>query len=71
MGITVTAQTLDRIKANPQAHAVLLELWERSFGNNITITQVQEKLVESNLINTNNKDIEFVISSIRLNIGSQ
>jgi hypothetical protein len=71
MGITVTAQTLERIKANPQAHAVLLELWERSFGNNITITQVQEKLVESNLINTNNKDIEFVISSIRLNIGSQ
>lgn len=71
MGITVTAQTLERIKANPQAHAVLLELWERSFGGNISVTQVQEKLVESNLIDTGNEDIEFVISSIRLNIGSQ
>tara|TARA_S200002703_G_scaffold109882_2_gene95599 strand:+ start:78 stop:296 length:219 start_codon:yes stop_codon:yes gene_type:complete len=72
MGMGITAQALARVKdSDPDKHEVLKKLWERSFGNNITTTQVQQEITEAKLTDTGNKDIDFVISSIKLNISSQ
>jgi hypothetical protein len=50
---------------------VLKKLWEHSFGDNASIKFVEEQCNAAGLNNTGNEDIDFVISSIKLNISSQ
>jgi hypothetical protein len=72
MGMGITAQTLARVsEADPDKHEVLKKLWEHSFGDNASIKFVEEQCNAAGLNNTGNEDIDFVISSIKLNISSQ
>jgi len=72
MGMGITIQTLDRIKqSDPDKHDLLRKLWQNSFGEGATIEFVEAQCDAADLNATGNADIDFVISSIKLNISSQ
>jgi hypothetical protein len=72
MGMSITSQTLARVqKSDPEKYEILKALWEHSFGTGASIKFVEAQAEAAGLNDTGNADIDFVISSIKLNISSQ
>jgi hypothetical protein len=72
MGMSITSQALARVqKSDPEKYEILKALWEHSFGTGASIKFVEAQADAAGLNGTGNADIDFVISSIKLNISSQ
>jgi hypothetical protein len=72
MGMSITSQTLARVqKSDPEKYDILKALWEHSFGAGASIKFVEAQADAAGLNDTGNADIDFVLSSIKLNISSQ
>jgi hypothetical protein len=72
MGVTATNTALERIKeVDSFRHDILSSLWKKSFSGEISQGFVDKQLSAADLNNTGDKDVDFVISTIKLNISSQ
>lgn len=72
MGVTATNTALARIKeVDSFNHDILSALWEKSFSGEISQDFVDKQLSAANLLESNDKDIKFVIDMVKRNISSQ
>tara|TARA_S200002703_G_C3775930_1_gene238929 strand:- start:133 stop:363 length:231 start_codon:yes stop_codon:yes gene_type:complete len=76
MGISKTTEALNRLEtSNPEVYKFLTECWSESFTGTLTNGDFDDRVWKAKIDwlkdQESYKDIDFVISSIKLNISSQ
>lgn len=69
--MTVTVEALARLtESDPATAELLTKFWDLSFGT-LTSMAFDAQLNEAGLVDSTDKDVQFVIEMIKRNIASQ